>query len=144
MDARDRIGRVLCEMLSVAQNCSEIDSGENMNGLDVLPHGRIDYGSAMAKLARALVMSIALFVTLDAVLCPVLCLQNESQEHRQAPSSQNSSSSACGACTCALAPGLTNVAVRPLDPLLPGMIGASALDLSILLSFDIDHPPRLL
>jgi hypothetical protein len=97
----------------------------------------------MAKLTRVCVLLVALVVTLDAGLCPVLCLYADSAGHGSSSlPSQGASSSACGACSS----GLVAVAADPLGPLTP--LTKPATEYLVVLpplapAFDIDHPPRL-
>ena len=97
----------------------------------------------MTNLGRAFILFAAFFVTLDAGLCPVLCLDADRAEHGSSGlPSQTAPSSACGACVC----GLVAVNAEVSCPLTPVAIPAIdfATTLPILApSFDIDHPPRL-
>ena len=107
-----------------------------------------DVGSAHrfsvgTKLIRVSVLLMALFVTVDAGLCPVLCLYADSAGHGSTNvPSQAATSSACGVCSCGLvaaAPGLPSSLtpltkrVTPYQGSLPPLAPA----------FDIEHPPRL-
>ena len=92
---------------------------------------------------RILALLLALFVTLDAGLCPVLCLNADSEGHRSSNlPSQGSASSACGACSI----GLVAVATDVSGSLTP--VAKTAPEYRVVLpplapAFDIDHPPRL-
>lgn len=92
---------------------------------------------------RILVLLLALFVTVDAGLCPVLCLNADSAGHRSSNlPSQGSASSACGACSS----GLVAVAADVSGPLTP--VAKPAPEYRAVLpplapAFDIDHPPSL-
>ena len=97
----------------------------------------------VTNLARACVLFAAFFVTLDAGLCPVLCLYGEKAEHGSSSlPSQTASSGACGACVC----GLVAIDAEVSSPLMPVAKPTveSGPTLSVLdPSYDIDHPPRL-
>lgn len=96
-----------------------------------------------SKLTRVSVLLVALFVTLDAGLCPVLCLSADSAGHESSNlPSQGAASSACGACSS----GLVAVAADVSGPLTP--VAETAPEYRVVLpplapAFDIDHPPRL-
>ena len=95
------------------------------------------------KLAHVGILLLALFVTVDAGLCPVLCLSADSAGHGSSNlPSQGAASSACGACSS----GLVAVVADVLGPLTP--VAKTAPDYRVVLpplapTFDIDHPPRL-
>ena len=97
----------------------------------------------MANLTRVCVLVAALFVTLDAGLCPVLCLYADRAEHGSSSlPSQAASSSACGACACGLV-AVDAERSRPMA-LVAKPAAESAASLPLLdPAFDIDHPPRL-
>ena len=70
----------------------------------------------VAKLTRVCVLLVAVFVTVDAGLCPVLCLNADTAGHGSSTlPSQGAASSACGACSC----GLVAVATDLRGPLTP-------------------------
>ena len=95
------------------------------------------------KLARLGVFVVALFVTVDAGLCPVLCLNADSAGHGSSNlPSQGAASTACGACSI----GLVAVAAGVPGPLTPEAKTAPeyrAVLPPLAPAFDIDHPPRL-
>lgn len=95
------------------------------------------------KLTRVGVLFVALFVTLDAGLCPVLCLNADNAGHGSSNlPSQGAASTVCGACST----GLVAVAADVSGPLTP--VAKTAPEYRVVLpplapAFDIDHPPRL-
>ena len=97
----------------------------------------------MTKLARAFVFLLTVLVTVDAGLCPVLCLYADSARHGSSNvPSQGATSSACGACSS----GLVAVAAGLPSPL--KLLTKPAIPYQVVLppvapAFDIDHPPRL-
>ena len=97
----------------------------------------------MTKLARVCVLLVTVFVTVDAGLCPVLCLNADSAGHGSSNvPSQGATSSACGACSS----GLVAVAAGLPSPLT--LLTKPATQYRVVLpplapAFDIDHPPRL-
>lgn len=96
------------------------------------------------KLIRVCVLLMALFVTVDAGLCPVLCLYaDDSAGHGSANvPSQAATSSACGVCSCGLvaaAPGLPS----SLTPLTKPVTQYQDSLPPLAPAFDIEHPPRL-
>lgn len=96
----------------------------------------------MTKLARVGILLVALFVTLDAGLCPVLCLNAESAGHGSSNlPSQGAASSACGACASGLVAVATVNAV-PLTPVATRTPEYGVAPLPFAPAFDIDHPPR--
>ena len=107
-----------------------------------------DVGSAHrfsvgTKLIRVSVLLMALFVTVDAGLCPVLCLYADSPGHGSTNvPSQAATSSACGVCSCGLvaaAPGLPSSLTPLTKPVTPYQGSLPPLAPA----FDIEHPPRL-
>lgn len=96
----------------------------------------------MANFTRAFVLFAALFVTIDAGLCPVLCLYADRAEHGSSGlPSQAASSSACGACSCGLAAANTELTCPPAPVAKPVAEFSAALPVFDP-AFDIDHPPR--
>lgn len=94
------------------------------------------------KLTRVCVLLAALFVTVDAGLCPVLCLYAERGEHGSSTlPSQTASSTACGACVCALA-AIDNAFLRPPTPVVQQPAELSASPPVLTPASEIDHPPR--
>lgn len=98
--------------------------------------------SVVAKLTRVCVLLVAVFVTVDAGLCPVLCLNADTAGHGSSTlPSQGAASSACGACSC----GLVVAGADLRGPLTP--VAKAATEYGVVLpplapAFDIDHPPR--
>ena len=96
---------------------------------------------AVVKLTRTAVFLAALFVTVDAGLCPVLCLYTDQAEHGSSNLPSPSASTACGVCACGLV-GIDDGFPCPLAPV--DKQAAEFLAARPLLdsASDIDHPPR--
>jgi hypothetical protein len=90
-----------------------------------------------------LVVIMALFVALDAAVCPVLCLRADAPSHQSKNPTQGSSSASCGACSIGIVPLDAYVAAAP-DLLTAPPIRHSADRALLAHVADIDHPPRLL
>ncbi len=94
------------------------------------------------RLSRRVVLVIALFVTVDALVCPVMCLVAGAESHQASSSgTQGTASLICGACSAGTGPLqsylptalvlVTDCRTLPIDPPCIAPVG------------DIDHPPRL-
>ena len=94
----------------------------------------------MPKLSRACVLLIAFFITVDAELCPLLCLtvQNAAHESSNVPAQPNT----CGACSSGLPTVAADPVWRPMALTITDA-GPAAIPPPLAPTFDIDHPPRL-
>lgn len=91
------------------------------------------------KLSRACVLLMALFITADAELCPLVCLTAETLT----PQSSNvpAQPDGCGACSLGLRTVTIELVARPA----PFMVARNPDDVTappVAPPFDIDHPPR--
>ena len=103
------------------------------------PH-RLSVGT---KLIRVCVLLVAVFVTVDAGLCPVLCLNADTAGHGSSNlPSQGASSSACGACSCGLVAAAADLP-DSLTPLTKPVTEYQDTLPPLAPAFDIEHPPRL-
>jgi len=91
-----------------------------------------------------LVVVMALFVAMDAMVCPVICLRADADSHKSTNlPSQGSSSAACGACSIGIVSLQSDVAAPP--DLLTTRPSLQSVDRVLAVPVaDIDHPPRLL
>ena len=94
------------------------------------------------RMSRRLVLVIGLFITVDAAVCPVMCLVEDAASHQASTAgTQGTPSLSCGACsagTVALGTFATAALVLVTAPT------ASHIDPPCVAPVgDIDHPPRL-
>lgn len=96
----------------------------------------------LVKLTRAFVLFAALFITVDAGLCPILCLYMERGEHGSSSlPAQTGGTTACGACTCGLL-SVDSGLGSPLAPIARQSVALLTQPPQLALLSDIDHPPR--
>jgi hypothetical protein len=85
---------------------------------------------------------MALFVAVDAMLCPVMCLSADAASHRSTNlPSQGNSAAACGACSIGIVALQADLAAPP--DLLAARPSLQSIDRPLPAAVaDIDHPPR--